>query len=161
MKNLYAPWRSGYLKTDNSNKNICVFCVQANKNEDAVHFIIKRFEHCYVMLNLYPYNAGHVLIIPYEHNPSLETLPTNVQHELIDVTSLTIKALQKSVCAQGINVGMNIGGSAAGGSIPEHLHIHVIPRFHGDTNFLVTVADTKQISINLPELYTKLVQAFE
>jgi len=159
MKHLYAPWRSNYV-TNNSENKECVFCLPAQTENDGHKFIIKRFNHCFVMLNLYPYNPGHLLVVPYEHTHSLTTLQPATRHEIIDVIAQSMTILEKIINAQGINVGANIGGQAAGGSIPDHVHMHVLPRFLGDTNFLVTLADTKQISANLAQIYTKLSTAF-
>lgn len=160
MKHLYAPWRSQYIQA-NQTSNACVFCTQATTTQDKQHFIIKRYEHCFLVLNLFPYNPGHLLVIPYEHQASLELLPRAARHELMDVITHAIQILTKELKAQGFNVGVNLGGKAAGGSIPDHLHMHVLPRYQGDTNFLVTLAETKQISANLLELYEKLKIAFE
>lgn len=159
MKQLYAPWRKNYINNGNKN-NECVFCKQSKEQDDEKYFIIKRFTHCYSMLNIFPYNAGHILIIPYEHQPSLEQLSQETRSEIMEVTSASIPILKQVLGAEGINIGLNIGGKAAGGSIPEHLHLHVLPRWLGDTNFLVTLAETKQISLDLREIYQKLRNAF-
>ncbi len=156
MNHLYAPWRSNYINKKNSDGS-CIFCSCSAEQDDAQHFIVRRFKQCYVMVNLFPYNAGHLLIIPYEHQDSLEKFPQATRHEIMDVTTTSIALLKDLFAADGINVGLNIGGPAAGGSIPEHLHMHVLPRWLGDTNFLVTLADTKQISVDLHEVYKKLV----
>lgn len=157
MKHLYAPWRSGYLH--NKQTGSCVFCKNCAETDDAQTFIIKRFEHCFVMLNLFPYNAGHLLIIPYEHQDSLEKLSQPARQEMMEVATKSITILKETLGAEAINIGLNLGGKAAGGSIPDHLHMHVLPRWLGDTNFLVTLADTKQISIDLADTYRKLSTA--
>ena len=163
MKQLYAPWRSNYTLgiSDKKNGKTCPFCVQAADTNDAEHFIIKRYKHCFVMLNLYPYNAGHLMVIPYQHTGQLPELPAQAQHEIIDVVSHAVTILQTTLKAEGLNIGFNFGGKAAGGSIPEHLHLHVVPRWLGDTNFLVTLADTKPISFDLQKMYEQLQKAFE
>lgn len=164
MKQLYAPWRSDYTLgiSDKKNGKACPFCVQgANSDQDKKNFIIKRYKHCFVMLNLYPYNAGHVMVIPFEHKADLSLLSQEARYEIIEVVSHTISILQTTIRAEGLNVGFNLGGKAAGGSIPEHLHLHVVPRWLGDTNFLVALTDTKPISVNLVEIYEKLKKAFE
>jgi ATP adenylyltransferase len=158
MKHLYAPWRKAYM-TGHDN-TACVFCLTIAKDQDAQRYIIKRFQHCYVMLNLYPYNAGHLLVVPFMHQASLEQLDTTIRQEIMEVTTQSITILKKTLNAEGINVGLNIGGKAAGGSIPNHLHMHVLPRWLGDTNFLATLAETKQISLDLSEMYEKLHAAF-
>lgn len=162
MKQLYAPWRSNYTLGGSGKKNGkgCPFCVQAADTNDAEHFIIKRYKHCFVMLNLFPYNAGHLMVIPYEHTGQLPELSKEAQHEIIEVVSQAVTILQTTLKAEGLNIGFNFGGKAAGGSIPEHLHLHVVPRWLGDTNFLVALADTKPISLNLAEIYQQLQKAF-
>lgn len=157
MKNLYAPWRSAYTCTKSDSE--CVFCKKCAENLDAKNFIIKRFTHCYVMLNLFPYNAGHLLVIPYEHHASLETLSPQARQEIMEASSTGTALLKEIFGAEGINIGINIGGKAAGGSIPEHLHVHILPRWIGDTNFLATLAETKQISFDMEEIYQKLLHA--
>jgi ATP adenylyltransferase len=159
MKHLYAPWRGDYI-TDTAHTGACVFCEQISANNDAHYFIIQRFTHCFVMLNLFPYNAGHVMVIPYRHVATLTKLTPQERGEMMEVSNLALIVLKKSLKADGFNLGVNLGGKAAGGSIPRHLHMHVLPRWHGDTSFLTTLAETKQISVNLTELYRKLKAAF-
>lgn len=156
MNHLYAPWRSAY---NNKKDGVCVFCKKSSDTCDAESFIIKRLTHCYVMLNLFPYNAGHLLIIPYAHQASLDELTPEARQEIMEVSSRSTTILREVLHAEGINIGLNIGGKAAGGSIPEHLHMHILPRWLGDTNFLVTLAETKQISVDMHGIYKKLVAA--
>lgn len=159
MKLLYAPWRSNYL-TQESNSSGCSFCTQISEQQDEKNFILARFNYCTVFLNLYPYNSGHVLVVPYTHESNLNNLSTQERHELIDITSLTIKILQDTLNCDGTNMGLNIG-KASGGSIPDHLHAHIVPRWLGDTNFVVTTTDTKVISFDLFITYKKLKKAFD
>ena len=161
MKKLYAPWRSQYINRvhTKTEKTSCVFCAIHESQYDAQEFVLKRFEHCMIILNKYPYNPGHILIVPYEHYEQLYNYKSTVHTELITQASIASEILQKTLGAHGCNVGINIG-KAAGAGIPEHLHIHVLPRFIGDTNFLPILADTKQISIDLNEIYTKLLAAY-
>lgn len=163
MKHLYAPWRKKYMLDDrcNTEPRVCAFCSCIAENNDPKHFILKRYTHCLVMMNLYPYNAGHLLVIPYAHAGTLEELTKETRTEIMEVTTLSNTILKNTLKAEGINIGLNIGGKVAGGSIPEHLHMHVLPRWAGDTNFLSTLAETKQISANLPELYAQLKDAFK
>lgn len=160
MKHLYAPWRGIYLK-DKQPSGSCPFCIQyAPQEDDRKNFIIKRFASCAVMLNLYPYNAGHLLLIPYKHAATLSELTPEIRSEMMEVLEQTTRTLQKTLNNQGTNVGINLGEKAAGGSIPEHLHLHIVPRFQGDTNFLPVIANTKQISRDLNEIYGLLYEAF-
>lgn len=166
MNKLYAPWRRFYAhkiewQKDEQSDRPCVFCaLSTDSNRDEENFVLKRFEHTIALLNLYPYNGGHVLVAPYLHVDLLDKLSRQARCELIEVANETISILQKEFEPDGFNLGMNIGGKAAGGSIPEHLHMHVLPRWHGDTSFLPTLADTKPISEDLRALYTQLKKAF-
>lgn len=165
MKRLYTPWRSSYAsavqgtKDPNATAADCAFCSQLKENNDVKNYILKRFQHSYVVLNKYPYNAGHLLVIPFEHKAQLHTLSLEARHELIDILNQAIQAVQSHLGAQGVNVGLNIG-RAAGAGIPSHLHFHVLPRWDGDTNFLPTLANVKTISFDLNEMYLKLKPFF-
>ncbi len=160
MKHLYAPWRNRYITE--KNKRACIFCNHRDTAcNDTNNFVIKRFNHCLIMLNLFPYNAGHLLIIPYRHTATLAKLTIEERHELMEATNLAMSILKKELKADGFNAGINVGGKASGGSIPGHLHMHVLPRWHGDTSFLTTLAETKQISADLILLYTQLAGAFQ
>lgn len=172
MKFLYAPWREQYSNECKSPRsqdgNSCPFCIQIAENKDDAHFIIKRYKHVFVCMNKFPYNAGHLLVIPYEHQSDLSNLPVEVAHELITVTQLAITALKKVCNPNAFNIGINMGlekeldkGHGAGGSIPGHIHIHVLPRSVGDSNFLSVLDNTKIISIDIPTLYEKLKKALK
>jgi ATP adenylyltransferase len=162
MNILYAPWRSPYSDSRNTasvSHNPCVFCVENEEIMDEDNFILKRAAHCYVVLNKYPYNAGHLMVIPYAHVKSLEELTAAARHEIIDVATMCTKILAQMLNCQGINIGLNLG-QASGAGIPDHLHTHILPRWQGDTNFLPTLAHTKVISFDLTQMYQKLKPAF-
>ncbi|MGC2310766.1 MAG: HIT domain-containing protein [Candidatus Babeliaceae bacterium] len=162
MNHLYAPWRTNYVtqSEESSQSQQCPFCISPDQYDDEKNFIIKRFENAYVMLNKYPYNAGHLLIIPYAHKASLEFLSSQERAEIMEIMTTALQILQKVLKNQGTNIGINVGGKAAGGSVPDHLHWHAVPRFLGDTNFLPILAQTKSISLDLHDLYKKLKGAF-
>jgi ATP adenylyltransferase len=160
MEHLYAPWRDSYV-TGTPSKRSCIFCVQSQAADDMSHYILSRHEYCFVMLNLYPYNAGHIMVIPYRHTAFLHKLKKAELHEIMEVVSGSTQVLKKTLKAEGFNIGVNIGGKVAGGSIADHLHVHVIPRWHGDTSFLTTAGGIKPISVDLPKLYEKLIVAFQ
>lgn len=166
MKNLYAPWRSSYAastedsKKENALKNDCVFCTQLQENNDEKHFILKRYKHCFVVLNKYPYNAGHLMVLPLSHEKSLENLSADARHEIMDATSHCVKVVEKVLRAEGVNIGLNIG-KASGAGIPSHLHMHILPRWNGDTNFLPTLADIKVVSFDLKEIFDLLKPEFK
>lgn len=161
MKQLYCPWREQYSKDDgrskqhNATEDECVFCAQFNNTNDDENLIIKRFEHCVVMLNKYPYNAGHILILPKIHVSDLSLLTPEARTELMELTSKAVTVTRNHINAQGANIGLNIG-KIAGAGIPSHLHMHVVPRYNGDTNFMVTIAETKNISFDLIEMLKRL-----
>lgn len=164
MKNLYAPWREDYAISTSEKKKTksekdCVFCIQLKSNKDEEHFILGRFKNSTILLNRYPYNAGHLLIIPTKHTGALDTLNKETQDEIMQLISKSITILKKELKADGFNVGLNIG-KGSGGSIPGHIHFHILPRWLGDTNFLPTLAETKQISSNLSAIYKKLYSVF-
>lgn len=165
MKYLYAPWRASYAGRHEPQKptiqqESCPFCFHTiSAEDDKKRFVIKRYDHAYIMLNAYPYNAGHLLIIPHKHTKNLYDLSIAAQHECINLVSKTCGILEHTLHAAGINVGINIA-KAAGASVVDHLHIHVLPRFVGDTNFLPTIAKTKQISFDLHAIYTQIKHAF-
>ncbi len=166
MNYLYAPWRSQYVqedtigKTEDVGEDRCIFCTQFAEQHDEQNFILRRFTAHIVMLNKFPYNAGHLMIIPLQHKPSLEDFSAHERLELIELTTMSTAILKKVLKAEGINIGVNLGKSAGAG-IPSHLHVHVLPRWQGDTSFLPLLANTKQISIDLVTTYAQLKLAFE
>jgi ATP adenylyltransferase len=175
MNYLYAPWRGKYINKKSGEKKItpdeqsnhdinpeksCVFCIKLSENQDAQNFILRRFKYNAIILNLYPYNAGHLMIIPLEHKKRLLELNQEARQEFIDLTAQSIAILEQELKAEGINAGLNLG-KAAGAGIPSHLHMHVIPRWPGDTNFMPIIAQTKPISLDLNLVYQDLKPLFE
>ena len=165
MKRMYAPWRSKYTitevhtKKENIKEDECIFCEQFAQKKDKKLFILKRFEHNAVMLNKFPYNSGHLLIIPFAHKATLDQLSKAARTELMELIALSSQVVRKQLKADGVNIGLNVG-KESGSSIPSHLHFHVLPRWKGDTNFLPTLAGTKQISVDLHDIYKILKKAF-
>jgi len=166
MKFLYVPWRSNYVTgTRDKNKRSgeqadCPFCVQPTMEEDKKHFILGRYKYNFVILNLHPYNTGHLMVIPYRHVKSLSELNKDEKCELMELLSLSTGILEDKLKPDGINIGMNLG-KAAGAGIPTHIHMHVIPRWLGDTNFLPVIAETKTISVDLNKIYADLKPGFD
>ena len=156
MKRLYAPWRSSYVKTKDTS---CPFCAAVTTRDDAQSFVLARFDGVLVMLNRYPYNAGHLLVIPHAHEADLSALTQEVRSQIMEATNRCIQVLQEKLGCKGVNVGFNFG-ECSGGSIPDHLHMHILPRWQGDTNFLATIGTTKLVSFDLEEMYEKLKDAF-
>lgn len=165
MKNLYAPWRSPYSSSDASHKDVnaptsdCVFCDCINQSNDEYNFILKRYAHCIVILNKYPYNAGHLMVIPNAHVKKLTELPIEALNEMMNVITQATSIVETQLKSEGLNIGLNLG-AASGSGIPSHLHWHILPRWNGDTNFLPTLANTKVISFDLKEIHELLKQSF-
>lgn len=158
MKNLYAPWRYDYILKQKTKG--CILCEKYKANADDEQLIVKRGKLAYILMNLYPYNNGHLMIAPYRHVANLVDLTQDELVEIIKLVQLSEKVLRKVYQPDGFNVGINIG-KAAGAGIDSHLHAHIVPRWNGDTNFLATFAETKVIPENIEEAYKKLKHAFE
>ena len=145
-----------YILSDKKSQ-ACVFCrmLAQGPEHDPENYILFRGEHAAVILNLYPYNNGHLMVVPYAHIASLEDLPPDVQAKMIHLVSHFVKLVRLAMDPTGFNVGMNIG-KAAGAGIADHVHIHIVPRWHGDTNFMPIIAETRVIPEWLDDTYAKL-----
>ncbi|MBV8661270.1 MAG: HIT domain-containing protein [Candidatus Dependentiae bacterium] len=165
MDILYAPWRDKYInhskKQSSSSDEACVFCEKnAEKDPDKQEFVLKKTKHAFIILNLYPYNGGHLLILPHKHVANLEDLSKAARAELMELVSASITIVKKVLNAEGINAGLNLG-RASGAGIPGHLHFHVVPRWFGDTSFITTIGHTKNVSVDLERIYNDLKPAFQ
>jgi ATP adenylyltransferase len=138
----------------------CIFCTQPAAHRDAEYHILYRGEHCYMMLNLYPYNNGHLMIVPYQHVGSIEKLDSATLTELMEQAQLSLKALRLAMKPDGFNMGIN-EGKVAGAGYADHMHLHVVPRWDGDTNFMPVLADVKVMPEHLDVVYEELKQALE
>ncbi|MFC1809190.1 HIT domain-containing protein [Candidatus Omnitrophota bacterium] len=154
MKRLWSPWRIEYIKNIQKEKG-CIFCKAYKSKKDAKCFVVKRMKHCFCLLNIYPYNNGHVMIAPNRHVNDIDKLTVVERNGILSLTIEIQKALKKILRPNGFNIGMNIG-DVAGAGIKEHIHMHIVPRWNGDTNFMPTLSDTKVISQSLEELYESL-----
>ena len=157
MQRLWSPWRSKYIASGvDAQAEGCVFCrMAANPDQDAANFVVHRGEHSFVVLNLYPYITGHLMIVPYLHTNEFDSAPKEMTDELMDMAKRAQTALREVYSPSGFNMGMNLG-SAAGAGIADHLHIHLLPRWSGDTNFMTTVGESRVIPEDLPTTYSKL-----
>ena len=157
MKRLFSPWRSAYIKTFKNEKKSkqCLFCRIARQRNDVRNLVVARGNTCYVVMNLFPYNAGHLLIVPYQHTADFEALTPEENAEAMAMTARCIRALRTLSKPHGFNFGANLG-RVAGAGIEEHVHFHLVPRWNGDTNFLPVLSDTKLISEDLQETCKKL-----
>ncbi|MFC3477329.1 HIT family protein [Halobacterium litoreum] len=161
MEQVFAPWRIEWVEREEQNEDVdCVFCEYPEREDARDHLVVARSEHATVMLNNYPYNPGHCMVIPDAHTGEYTDLG---EAELLDHARLkqaTFDALDAALNPDGFNAGLNLGGGAAGGSIDDHLHTHVVPRWSGDTNFMPVVGDTKVIVEALDDTYDRLHEAF-
>lgn len=161
MDKLWAPWRSRYLTaiTDHKSKGKgCLFCRIAKEENDVANAIFVRKKYCYAVLNIYPYNNGHSLIVPYRHVKDFSQLKTDEKMEFFDLLEYVKRLMVRELKPDGFNIGMNIGKSAGAG-VPGHIHMHIVPRWNGDVNFMPVTAQTKVISQSLKELYKRFVSA--
>jgi ATP adenylyltransferase len=146
MDYLWTPWRYAYI-TGTKEGQDCVFCAKADAGDDRAAWIVHRGKYCYVCLNAFPYTSGHVMVLPYAHIDQLQKLPEEAAREMMALCQQTESVLRELYHPDGINLGMNIG-AAAGAGVAGHIHMHVLPRWIADANFMTVVAETRI----LPEL---------
>jgi ATP adenylyltransferase len=162
MNHLFSPWRSAYIRTFNKkiNSHSCLFCLMRKETTDAENLIIWRGKLCFIVMNKYPYNSGHLMIVPYRHTSHFAKISGEEYSEIMMITGKCIKALEKISKPQGFNFGANLGRTAGAG-IDKHVHFHLVPRWNGDTNFMPVVARTKVISEDLKKLCKSLKKEFK
>ena len=153
MDKLWAPWRIKYIQAKKSKG--CIFCRKPRQKKDALNYIITRKRYCFSLLNIFPYNNGHMMVAPYRHVADFEKLRPEEKMDILELISESIAKLKKVLKPQGINVGINLG-KAAGAGIAKHLHVHIVPRWDADTNFMPVISQTKVISQSLDDLYSIL-----
>ena len=159
MKRLYSPWRSQYIATFKKPKSkACLFCAMAKGRNDEKNFIVLRGKFCFAVMNLYPYNSGHVMVVPYRHISKLGKLNEKEHSEVLQMTARLERGLQKVSNPHGFNFGANFG-RVAGAGIDKHIHFHLVPRWSGDTNFMPVLADTKMISEEMKKTWRELKKA--
>jgi len=158
MEKLFSPWRSKYIETFIHSRNetgACVLCTAFQDGRDDERLIVTRGRLCYVMMNLYPYNSGHLMIVPYRHISALTDLTDEESLEAMQLLKRMSSALMDVSHPDGFNIGANIG-RGAGAGIDQHIHFHIVPRWNGDTNFMPILADTKIVSEDMKETLRKL-----
>ncbi|WP_435359435.1 HIT family protein [Haloarchaeobius sp. DFWS5] len=161
MDQVFAPWRIDWVERDGGDGiDGCPFCVLPEREADRENRIVARSEHAFVLLNNYPYNPGHAMVIPAAHGGEYTELADEVLLDHAKLKQRTLDALADAMGPDAFNTGLNLGGGASGGSIDDHLHTHVVPRWNGDTNFMPVVADTKVIVEGLEDTYDRLHAAF-
>jgi len=161
MQRLFSPWRSKYIESLSQSgeaKGKCILCAVVQEQNDDEHLIVTRGTHCYVIMNLFPYNSGHLLVVPYRHTASLADLTDEESREVMSLLKRMTVALGSVSGPDGFNIGSNIG-RAAGAGIDQHIHFHIVPRWSGDTNFMPVLADTRVVSEDIRETLKKLRKA--
>lgn len=159
MERLWSPWRSQYITDTAPEPGGCLFCRVTRATDDAANLVALRGAHAFVMLNRFPYNSGHLMVVPYQHTADFTALAAETHAEMMRLMGRSLQALTDAFRPDGYNAGMNLG-AAAGAGIADHLHLHVVPRWAGDTNFMPVLADVKIMPELLPDSYEKLVRAF-
>lgn len=155
-KRLWTPWRMAFIRGPKPPE--CIFCAKARERDDRRNYVLYRGAHSFILLNAYPYAAGHLMIAPYQHTGTLEELPEAVTSEMMELAKRSIVALRQSHRSESFNVGVNIG-APAGAGIADHVHMHVVPRWVGDSNFMPVLGDVRLIPETLDETYAKLLSA--
>jgi ATP adenylyltransferase len=157
---IWAPWRLAYVK--DASKDIeeeCIFCAKPAQEEDAESLIVHRGEHSFVILNLFPYTNGHLMVAPYAHVARLQDLPAETTAEMMSLAQRAMGRLEEVYEPHGFNVGFN-QGRVAGAGVEHHIHLHVVPRWGGDTNFMPVIADTRVMPQTLEQSYEALQGSF-
>ena len=155
---LWAPWRGTYV-TGGKPLSGCVFCNNFKSADDKGNYLLFRGSSAFVIMNLYPYNNGHLMVVPVRHAGDILELSKEEFEEMGSLMRYSVKIIKEAMKAEGFNVGYNIG-SAAGAGIAAHLHMHIVPRWNGDTNFMPVVSETKVISEHMDVTYAKLAELF-
>ena len=165
MKRLWAPWRMEYILDENKHDN-CLFCdisedtgTRKNKAGDKKNLVLYRGEHCFVVLNRYPYNSGHLMVVPYFHTPTFDGLSDEVLFDIMKTVRDSSGVLKEVLSPDGFNMGLNFG-KVAGAGMESHMHLHVVPRWTGDTDSMPIIAETRVMPEHLMKTYDKLSKFF-
>ena len=159
MKQLWSPWRMKYISGTYQPKPGCVFCNAVTEEDGSENLVIHRGRLAFVILNRFPYTSGHLMTVPYEHQPTLADLNAETRSEMMELVNQAIIILGQVYAPQAYNLGANIG-AAAGAGIAEHVHLHVVPRWMGDTNFMSTVGEVRVLPEELEETFQRLRAAW-
>jgi len=159
MDYLWTPWRYAYVTTAEKTSG-CIFCDLPKLGDDAAARIVHRSPHCYIVLNTFPYTPGHVMIVPFAHLDELQKLPPAAAHEMMDLSQTMEKVLRQLYNPDGVNLGMNIG-KAAGAGVAGHIHMHALPRWVADANFISVIGETRILPETLDLTYKRLKGALE
>jgi ATP adenylyltransferase len=159
MKRLWAPWRMKFVQTYPHEPG-CVFCAAQEKHKDAENLVAFRGQKSFVILNRYPYTSGHLLVVANNHLPNLEDLDADTRAEMMELATRSMRVLRRVYQPEGFNFGSNIG-EVAGAGIPGHVHLHIVPRWAGDTSFMSTVGETRVLPEDLDATYHKVCTAWD
>ena len=159
MEHLWTPWRSTYIQA-NKEKSGCIFCFAAASSDDEQTLVIHRAEFNFIILNRYPYTSGHFMIAPYQHAQRLQALNLPAAAEMMRLARLAERVIESVYQPHGLNLGLNLG-EAAGAGIEQHLHLHALPRWKGDANFMTSVGNTRVVPETLDQTYSKLKTGFQ
>lgn len=157
MKRVWAPWRNTYIK-NHLIPGECFFCDMIQSQEDEQNLILYRGTNVFIVLNKYPYTNGHLMVVPYQHVSALSQLTKEVRGELMDEATNAVGFLKKAINPAGFNIGINLG-KVAGAGLEDHLHLHIVPRWNGDSNFMTAIGETRVISVSLAESYQILKES--
>lgn len=161
MEQLWAPWRMTYLECkDKDAGDCCVFCIRDRVDEDPQRLVLFRGRHAFVIMNKYPYNNGHLLLAPYRHVPDIIDLTDEEMAEMHQMLRLARNVLQEALNPQGFNIGINLG-RIAGAGLADHLHMHIVPRWSGDTNFMPVFSEVRVLPQHLDATYALLAPLFQ
>ena len=158
MDFLFTPWRYAYITTANTPGD-CLFCSVIKAKNDEQVLVVHRGRHCFVMLNAFPYTSGHVMVVPYEHVDELLKLSQSAAQEMMELTQRLEGILRELYHPDGLNLGMNLG-KAGGAGVAAHIHMHILPRWFGDVNFMTSVAETRVLPEDLPTTYKRIRAKF-
>ncbi len=158
MKVLWAPWRMAYIRQSPKPAR-CIFCAKARASQDRANLLLHRGRHGFVMMNLFPYNSGHLLVAPYAHVDSTERLSDESALDLMRLTNLSLQVLRARIKPDGFNIGVNLG-RVSGAGVEGHVHLHIVPRWNGDTNFMPLFSETRVMPEHLDATYRKLKAGF-
>ena len=158
MKSVWAPWRINYILS--KKQKGCVFCIKKTSGYKKRHYILADSKYSFILLNKYPYTAGHIMVLPQRHVSELELLKNDEHTDFFNMLRFSVKAIKKAIKPDALNIGSNLG-QAAGAGIKEHLHFHIVARWDGDHNFMPVIGKTKVVSEYLDETYNRLLPYFK
>jgi len=157
MERIWAPWRIQYIRTQNPTG--CIFCDKPKENKDAENFILYRGSKNFVIMNTFPYNPGHLMVVPYRHIGKLEDMTPEERNDHYELVSRALGILRSDTGTENFNIGMNLG-RVAGAGIADHIHTHIVPRWSGDNNFMPVIGETRVISESMQDIFNRLKGKF-